>query len=821
MIRLSLRLCFVFLLAVLASGCLTLNDPESSQEYRAHTVAEIQPGKNFSQSFISIRPRFNQFQIWLDIPGRTFPDGSELTVEIFKDSTEIEPLIKQVIPFREILRNSTLKISFTPNDGPPNQAYRIQLKTNRGIVHILGRNEDQYPKGTAWINKTAISADAAFRLGYDYGFNAFMGDLWIFFQRIPLIIPLLLTCLLPGRLLFLLSGLEERFDWGSRTGLSIGLSMAVIPIVLTWTSVLGLHWTKIWTWIIFGCLGSVYIALMIQNFRRKNTQETKHESYSWILDNWALVIVFGFTLFLRLIMVRDLSAPAWVDSVHHALLANLIQVNGAFPGNYAPFLEINTANYHAGFHSSLAVFSWLSGENIQDALLIFGQVINALMIFPVYLFTTTLVKSRTAGVIAALVIAAFTPMPAYYTSWGRYTQLAGLLILPAAFSLIQTLLSTPTQSKLIPSLKKGESNYVAVSVLAAIACAGLFLTHYRVLGFFGLLVIAYLVVDRLAEIKAQNFFRRTRQSMIYLIIVTLLAILLAVPWLPGTITSLFLPSLSWDTSPGKIFGDFSWNFLTSARGIFSLVMAGLGLTWAILLRKRFPWVIVIWVIGMFLAANISSLGLPGSGFINNTSVTISLFLPIATACGFLFAWIFEGWNRIIPLKWIPVGKISLSVLVVVLSFYGARAIIPILNPVTLLYRQADREAIDWIAVHVPKEEPILINAFLWGYGLYAGGDGGYWISPSAGRVTIPPPVLYGLDSASSQVYTKLSQESIQKSTNPEELSILLLKNDIYYVYVGGKGGALSPEALTNSPFFETIYAKNGAWLFSVKEKEDN
>ena len=35
---------------------------------------------------------------------------------------------------------------------------------------------------------------------------------------------------------------------------------------------------------------------------------------------------------------------------------------------------------------------------------------------------------RIGGLAAALIVGVFTPMPAYYTSWGRYTQLAALLI---------------------------------------------------------------------------------------------------------------------------------------------------------------------------------------------------------------------------------------------------------------------------------------------------------------------------------------------------------------------------------------------------------
>jgi hypothetical protein len=60
-------------------------------------------------------------------------------------------------------------------------------------------------------------------------------------------------------------------------------------------------------------------------------------------------------------MTRDLAAPAWVDSVHHALLTRLIGEQGAFPVSYAPYVQANTSSYHPGFHTLLAFFGWLSG----------------------------------------------------------------------------------------------------------------------------------------------------------------------------------------------------------------------------------------------------------------------------------------------------------------------------------------------------------------------------------------------------------------------------------------------------------------------------
>ena len=136
-------------------------------------------------------------------------------------------------------------------------------------------------------------------------------------------------------------------------------------------------------------------------------------------------------------MVRDLSASPWVDSVHHGVITRLILETGGFPSSYAPFIDIDSAQYHAGFHSVLASFQWLTGLELQQGMLLFGQVINALAALAVYLLAVRLSGSQLCGIFAALISAIFTPMPAYFTSWGRYTHLTGLVILPAAFALLQ------------------------------------------------------------------------------------------------------------------------------------------------------------------------------------------------------------------------------------------------------------------------------------------------------------------------------------------------------------------------------------------------
>ena len=140
-------------------------------------------------------------------------------------------------------------------------------------------------------------------------------------------------------------------------------------------------------------------------------------------------------------MVRDLAFPAWVDPIHHSTIVRLIVEQGAYPQSYAPYVSALHASYHAGFHSLVATFHWLSGLEISRAMLLLCQVFNALSVLAVYLLTTSLTKDRLAGLFAALATGFLSSMPAYYASWGRYTQLTGLLVLPVCAALLMRLLS--------------------------------------------------------------------------------------------------------------------------------------------------------------------------------------------------------------------------------------------------------------------------------------------------------------------------------------------------------------------------------------------
>ena len=801
-------------------GCVTFNDPEASQEYTSDTIGTLNDHTAIGQSLISRRPGLNGITIWLT-PSSTQgnapanPLQNSINFKLFHSPVDVSPVFETSILTPISGNNLPLTIQIPNQDNPANESYFIQLTTHSGSSQISGRNEDAYPHGQVYINGQPINSDIAFRLSYDYNLDTLVQDLKRGVTDVWLVFPLFIMLCLPGWLLLEFSGLRKRFDVGEQTALSIGISLGLIPVIMLWTTILNIKWTGNCVLFIAGVLFAllfvrlIYIRITLRKTTNYNSgsneQHPTHQNGSkhHLAIPLTLILIFLGTLSVRMIMVRDLATPAWVDSVHHALITRMILSIGSYPTSYSPYMDINPTDYHPGFHCIVAVFTWLTNLSVDKSLLILGQVLNALAIFSVYLFTKTLTQSYVAGLFAAIITGFLTPMPAYYTSWGRYTELTGLLILPAAFAIIKLLMDGETSKKIY-----------WIFFLSAITSAGLFLVHYRVIVFLGCLILSYYLIYVLIK-NGQPGSSKTRVLLLTIVMV-FLAILLIFPWFSQTIISTVLPFIRiFGTSSVAFFQDFSWSYITAALGKYTLVSAGLGLVWGMIEQKRFAYLLIVWIILLFLIANFNALHIPGGGLISNASVEIMLFIPISILGGYFIDQLYIQWKYLIPIKLITPFMGTIIILSILLVYSGSKQLITILNPITILSRNSDLPAIDWIHENIPENETIVINPFLWGYGLYAGSDGGYWISPLSGRATLPPPVLYGLGPGNKLVKEQ-SQKVINFSSNPSALWEFLTTNELHYVYIGAKGGVLSPELLTKSELFTNIYHRDGVWIFSTK-----
>jgi hypothetical protein len=128
-----------------------------------------------------------------------------------------------------------------------------------------------------------------------------------------------------------------------------------------------------------------------------------------------------------------------------------------------------------------------------------GQILNGLAALALIPFAVRLGKNEWAGIFAVLLAGMLFPMPMFYTNWGRYTQLAGQVILPISIWLIWSYVlttdkaegngSNPVQDD--PSASESHHRLYTfltnidwrLFALSVITLSGLALTHYRVLIF--------------------------------------------------------------------------------------------------------------------------------------------------------------------------------------------------------------------------------------------------------------------------------------------------------------------------------------------------
>jgi hypothetical protein len=806
---------------LLTTGCISLSDPETSQIHEQEIVATLQAGGTaVGQTFISRRSGLDSLTFWLASSDPN-PQGS-LIFELFHTPEDAAPLYQAKLPTSDIQGKRTFKISFPPQHDPPGQVYDLRLRAEGKNLEIYGRLENIYSPG-AFFTDAPAEADLAFRTTYAYGWSAVQEDLSHWVKNAWLVIPLSLLLLVPGWLLLDLAGSFQSKDFGVRIAMWVGTSLAVIPVLMLWTTVLDLPWSSSFIWIVLNFLAIIQITRHRNSFSSffrsplPTRASLSPQRRNWMKQNITHLIVllgiFIFTLTTRLIMVRDVATPLWVDSVHHGLITRLILEQGSYPATFSPYLIISPAEYHLGFHSLAASFVWLTGLQINEALLVLGQVLNALAVFSSYLFTVSLCKDRFAGLIAAALTGLFTPMPAYYTSWGRYTHLAGMLVLPVFLALFIQFLNLSPAPKNQPQenlLKRMRWKLIGQSLLLCLVAAGLFLLHYRVAAFGLLLALAYLFLQ--PKFKDPSWGRYWKRSAL----AALGAFLLAVPWILPFIQQILLPRLEITGTRQPFFSGFAWQYLTSGSGIATILLAIFGLVLGISLRKRFAFMLLMWVGFLFLLPNLSALGLPGGNLVNHTAVEISLYLPISLLGGYAVSFLLRMSERILSTQWRVGARWAFSILAVFLLLLGAQKTTILLNPVTFLSRQPDLAAISWIEENLNNEGIIAINPFLWGYGFYAGSDGGFWISPLTAHPTLPPPVLYGasLPEETARI-NHFCAQVISNAKNAQGLWDLFQQNNVRYVYLGARGGVISPWALKDSDLFQLLYTQDGTWIFEV------
>lgn len=603
-----------------------------------------------------------------------------------------------------------------------------------------------------------------------------------------------LLLLAPGYLLWERMGRGINLPPLARGALWLTLSCSVLPLLFLWSSTLGLSLTPLVLRLMLVSCGLLAIWYALRH----------RPDLRW--KRWLIPMLFLLglaALGLRLYQIRGVVLPLWVDSVHHALLIRVVAETGRIPVSLRPYMPIDELPYHWGYHVIAATWQAATLLPLPALMLLTGQVLNALNVLTVYALAAYLSRSPLAGLVAALVTGFLSIMPAYYVTWGRYTQLTGLVLLPGLLILASLLIERPHFS--LPLL-----------VCNVVALAGLILVHYRVLVFFAAAMLPYLLLFGLRSP------RRLPAAIARLALAGILSLLLTAPWLVVLVREVLLPAAQ---VPASSSGGGSYNrlelgllFTKNSRWLYGVAGGGACLA---LLRARWRLIaIALWIGLLFLIANLQVIGLRPFGLITNHSVIITLFLPVSVLIGEAAACVVHLLRRWSPswLRW-PIRLLPATA-IVALAGLGIWQFRTVINPSTNFTTAADLPALAWVAEHTPSDARFLIGAQRWLGQVHRGSDAGWWIMPLTGRWTSTPPALfdYGPPEYIAEVVARSTAVTALRPEQVSELDALVHDNAIDYIFIGAKGGPLMGDMFWGRPEYENVYDQDGVLIFKVVQQ---
>ena len=572
----------------------------------------------------------------------------------------------------------------------------------------------------------------------------------------------------------------------------VGFSLAIIALLAEGAFVLGVHFSSLG----IGLLLAGFAGLAIGSFVRRKPEFNRKYLWHWIIG----LALFGGLIAWRLYQARDLVLPNWVDSQHHYLIIRAILEQRSLPDTLAPYLN-QPFYYHFGFHAATALFTSLSGLPIGQAILIFGQLLNASVSLSVYALGKTLWKNWRPALAAAILVGLVTRMPAYFLTWGRYPLTAGLVLLPLAMAAALRLAKEPGNKR--------------ETAILALLTGGVLLTHYFTALLLALFLIALFLTIFLPRLKTMLTALVSARGVL---IGAGLGFLLALPWVwrvlrlsaLGTGIESNLPAALDDFQAASDTATYIWKLLGPASNHWLLIPAAIGLVWAFIKRQRVAF--GVWTAACAILALPWSLALKP---FRPDHFAITFFLPLALWAGWTF------WQiGILLSKWLKRTWIAIlfpALLVAGWCVWGYDLSAHPINSVTVLVDKSDLEALDWVKENVPPDARFLINTAYWQYNNYRGVDGGGWLLPYTGRWSLVPTVFYGFspDKDTVSQLVDWGKAASMLTTCDTAFWDLVEEADLGYLYIREGTGSLQPEALVECEGTESIYSNDIISIYKI------
>ena len=567
---------------------------------------------------------------------------------------------------------------------------------------------------------------------------------------------------------------DRQRSLATQVGLAAGISIALYPLVALWFAVVRAPMGPPLVW----AIGSLGVAGWVLALWRKRAG-LRFDAVTWI---WLTLV--ALLIAVRLLPIRNLPGPLWGDSVHHTVIAQLMVDHGGLFQSWAPYAPLESFSYHFGFHTVVAAWMWLTGIDAPAAMLAAGQMLNVLAVLALYPLATRLTGgARSAGLVAVIAAGMLMTMPGYYINWGRYTQLAGQVLLPALIVLFDLWWTERT--------RPGRRTLILVALLAG----GLVLTHYRVALIVAGAAAAWALWG-LWVLRTQHaaWLRRT----LWIGSASAAALILVLPWLDHvrsselSTTFVALGQRGMD-SPGLWVELRLWLTI----GTYYPAWLWLGCTVLLLLalwrRPRLGVPFALWAVFTFFAANPFLVFLPGASWVTNFLIIIGMYIPFSVLLGWGGGEVWrmqQPWPRA---RWLAPATLALAVL------FGARQQLLIIDRFHQMTTPADIAAFTWIRAQTPATAKFLVNGFPVYGTLVAGTDAGWWLPFYTQRLATVPPILYGseqlADGWSTQAIRQLEIDVRTSGGDAALLNLALCQADVTHIFLGDRKGLVGHGAM--------------------------
>jgi hypothetical protein len=734
---------------------------------------------------------------------------------------------EQDLATRVLTHNQAFRFRFPAQPNSAGRRYILQLSGNaENSVSVWGYDLDVYGQGELIIVGGALELvsletpanELRFVTRYQLAFSDALSAISsvLYWEGAILLLALVLIPL-PGVLL-LLAPTGRRWHWDLATWWGVAFALGVAGWSLLWTlmTLIGGRWQgwSLWLFLITGWIvvavlwlrsgGALRLRLLAQSSEEDRASSrsalhyiiivTRSPSFARHWQHAVLLALLLTALAVRLLAVRDLIFPPWVDSSRHALITAVMAEQGQIPTHYDPFLSIERAPYHFGFHTLSASLSLMTDWPLNRLLLFFGQLLNGLLPLTVYAAAWLFTRRRGAGLLAAFLVALPFFFPAYYATWGRMTQLAAMFMMPILLAFTWLVV-------------RGGRVWRRAWWLLGILIAGLFLVHFRVF----LLYLAFAALVWLISF-GRNGRRLAAAAGVALLLTSPRIVQLATMVKPSSMLGNNIPN--YNAVPiGYVQVGWERQFIgLAAVGFLFAVVAGLrGRRWTSL-----PLTLAGWVVLLVLLLAGERLGLPETSLVNLNSMYITLFLPHAI---FLAVITSQAWRWLMHSHWLfqLLGRVGAGVALTILLLFGSRQQIAIINPQTVLARWEDLVGLEWVDGNLPDDAKIAVSSWRWLGNTWAGNDGGAWLVPMTGRESTTPPIdhLYNSELFRSVIDFNESALAITDWSTPEAAQ-WLGEQGVTHIFVGARGGFLDPSSLARNPEMALVYSRDGIFVFALE-----